>query len=247
MRSYLLYIYLFTLAACSSNDKTRPEIALISPVDSQRIINADTIWVQAVFTDNESLGQSRYQISPAFAVAAYDTLVPGWFVPVSLLRIYTLKGTKADELTPLDLDTSYMPGWYTLKISCADLRGNEAIQTEKVRLIRPEDTLSPQATWILPATGTVSGIADSVFYQFQVQDFMSDNTPGSLLEIRVVIRDASGSRNTLLEQYVRTGSGQYSFREKLPSGWPAGEYTAIIRMRDRYNNRDSLLIPLSFQ
>jgi hypothetical protein len=246
MNRYLIVLLLF-FAGCSSNDKTRPDILVKSPADSQRVINSDTLWVNAIFTDNERLGQSRYQITSAYPTASYDTLVPGWFIPASLLRIYNLSGSNSEEMIPLDLDTTYMPGWYTLKISCADFKGNERTDSRKILFLRSEDTLRPQANWNLPVAGSLHSVDDSVFYQFQANDLMSDNSPGAFLEISVYIRDVGGERNSLMEQYFRTGSGQYSFRERLPVGWPAGEYIVLVRMRDRYNNRDSLLTPLSFQ
>lgn len=120
MKKFILICVVIFSVSCKKTDTTKPTLSVFSPNDNSTFSKNDTILFDAIFYDNKSLEQYRFQIKNNFT--ANEDSLPPW----NLTLVNNIEGTEQAIQLEIIIPDTIFSGMYYCIVKCVDEAGNEA-------------------------------------------------------------------------------------------------------------------------
>lgn len=191
---------------------------------SQQVIllsGRDTLLINLLLTDNESLGQLKIDIHDNFDCHGHSNKTADWYVQ----EIMDLDGTSLTVNLKYPVPLQPTAGYYHLTVRLIDDNGNEGIPLYIDLVVRNEaDTIAPVLKVLLPELKEVNVVkGEEIPLRYSLTDNKTLGQPNSRLVL--LYRDlSSGNVFTInkidLSEPDTTASLDFVF--KVPATWKTG-------------------------
>lgn len=169
MQKYALLITtifsMLYVISCSKTDDTKPFFDLTAPASGEAYQTGDSINFQAIFYDNEALGQYRIEVKSNFG--EQQTALTPW----QAIYVYDLIELEETVQEYISIPDTIPSGWYLFLVKAVDAKGNESYADTTPLFIQNMGDITPPVIDITsPSDSTIYSTSDSIIFSFQVSD-----------------------------------------------------------------------------
>lgn len=235
----LLFAGILAIASCKKkeNDDEVPVIAINLPIDGSSVNTGSSLQFDAVFTDNEDLGQYKIEIHSDFDGHTHEKTNEA--IPWETVIIEDITGTSQNVSKSISVPDTAAAGAYHLVVSCIDKSGNEAESVAlEFMVVNLTDTVAPVLSISSPTDMQQLNVGDTLVITGSVTDNME-------VEAVEIIIERASDETTVADQDIDIHAPQGNINASVPTAsLSAGTYHVHITAIDHVNNQSEVEIEI---